>query len=127
MIPEWMLIWCAIIGGFLGILGQKKWAVFLAMPLVWHWLITPLLGILWHEAARQVPLPLLLITGIILAVPVAIKMLHDLIEPFFGKEAAGHVTGNLLMRCIDGLGRGIVAVIVLPVRLLTLIFHKTFR
>lgn len=111
LLPEWAMVWCFVIAGAAFILGARRPALLLVAVPLFHWLVWP--------AVSQVFFDLPFLMQALITVLVPLLAVHGLISLVFGREAAGHFSGNWLVRLGDFL-------ILTPARIIKIIWLRLF-
>lgn len=112
--PDWVVIWFAVAGGCVFILGAYRAGILLAMPAFVRFILWPNIASLlgqFHVAVLLLLVPVILVLG-------GILLLQAIVRLCYGEAAGGYVAGNYLMRVFDSIGRASLLLISAPFRLL---------
>jgi uncharacterized membrane protein len=114
IVSDGVVVWLAVAGGCALILGAHRAGIALASPAFLRFVLWPN----FVPSLDQIPVtPLLLLLPVIL-VFVGISVLQSAVHLFYGQVAGGYVAGHYLVRVFDSIGRGMIALLKLPFRLL---------
>lgn len=107
--PDWLLIWLGIAGLSAFILGMRSAGLLLLGPALIRYAVVPLL-----PAAPQGLLQVAMLAAMpVAAVFGAIRLLQGAVSAVYGRQAAGYVAGNYLVRTFDFLGPAVLVLAVL--------------
>jgi hypothetical protein len=112
ILPDWIVLYMAIVGGGLLIVGVRKAGIALISPAAFRWLVFPLL----KPELQQLPIFLIVAAIPIIAIFGGILALDRVVSAVYGPRAGGHVTGTYLVRVFDAIGGGLVRMMLLPVK-----------
>jgi hypothetical protein len=116
ILPNGIVVWLAVAGGCAFILGARRAGIALASPAFVRFLLWPSFAPAFDQIPMT-PLLLLLLLPIILVFG-AIAGLQSIVNLFYGHVAGGYVAGHYLVRVFDSIGRGLLALLRLPFRLM---------
>lgn len=111
--PGWLVIWLAVAGGSILILGATSVGVALLAPAVVLFFLLP-------AVEPELPaIPSTVKYGVLVFVAVlgAILVLKIIVQLIYGPQAAGHVAGTYLVRVLDAFGHGLSVLLGWPLRL----------
>ncbi len=118
LLPDQLVLYMAVAGATLLILGVKKSGVGLLMPACIRWVVLPLV----IPNLQQIPIIAYALALPLVAIFGGLFLLDRGVSFVYGRRAGGHVTGTYLVRIFDAAGRAVLWVAHLPFRIVARIW-----